>query len=76
MLRPNRIDHIVKPALQLPFKEEPSYLWSDFSGALIELLLGEVGDRMGQDQKPVVWHPPRLGHGMGCSRELVGDDGG
>jgi hypothetical protein len=58
------------------FKEEPGYLWSDFSGALVELLLGEVGDWMGQDQKPVVWYPPRLGHGIRCPYELVGDDGG
>ncbi len=70
------IDHPGSPALPLPFKEEPSYLWSNFSGALIELLFGEVGDWMGEDQKPVVRYPPRLGHGLGCPHELVGDDGG
>ena len=64
------------PALGLPFKEEPSYLWSNFSGALIEFLFSEVGDWMGEDQKTVVRYPPRRGHGIGCSHELIGDDGG
>src|SRR5499433_2707887 len=65
----------VRRRLLLTLEEELDDVGNDLPCPLVELGLGEVGDRMRQSEELVVRQPPALGHGMTRSLEDVGDDG-
>jgi hypothetical protein len=51
------------------------HLRDDLPGPSIELLIGEVGNGMGERQKLIVRHAPSLGHGPAGGLDHIGDDG-
>lgn len=62
-------------AREVPAQEEINDLRHDLACALFQLLLGEIGDRMGKRQEFIVRHSPGFGHGPAGRLKHVGDDG-
>ncbi len=60
---------------QVLSKEDVDDLRHYFAGALIELLLGKVGDRVRHRQIFIIWDTPGLCHGPTGGLEHIRDDG-
>src|SRR6185503_228178 len=63
------------PSRLLSLEQQLHHLRRDFRGALIELRIGQVGDRVRHLQELEVRQPPRAGHGLAGCPEDVRDEG-